>query len=66
VRSIIAARMLPVPLGMEYVDGATFREMATYGGTTLIIIISSRLRFKSDSVIIGTFLSAAAITYFNI
>jgi O-antigen/teichoic acid export membrane protein len=40
--------------------------MSTYGGTTLIIIVSARLRFKSDSVIIGTFLSAAAITYFNI
>jgi O-antigen/teichoic acid export membrane protein len=66
VRSLMAARMLPVPLGMEYVDRSTFREMATYGGTTLIIIISARLRFKSDSIIIGTFLSAAAITYFNI
>lgn len=66
LRSIIAARLLPVPLGMGYVDRSTFREMATYGGTTLIIIISARLRFKSDSIIIGTFLSAAAITYFNI
>lgn len=66
VRTMIAARMLPVPLGMQYVDGATFREMASYGGTTLIIIVSARLRFKSDSIIIGTFLSAAAITYFNI
>jgi O-antigen/teichoic acid export membrane protein len=66
VRSIIAHRMLPVRLGFRYFDRSTFREMATYGGTTLIIIISARLRFKSDSVIIGTFLSAAAITYFNI
>jgi O-antigen/teichoic acid export membrane protein len=66
VRSTIAARMLRVPLGLKYVDGSTFREMATYGGTTLIIIVAARLRFKSDSVIIGTFLSAAAITYFNI
>ena len=66
VRTIIAARMLRVALGLQYVDRSTFREMATYGGTTLIIIIAARLRFKSDSVIIGTFLSAAAITYFNI
>jgi O-antigen/teichoic acid export membrane protein len=66
VCSIIAARILPVPLGWRFIDRATFRDIATYGGTTLIIIISARLRFRSDSVIIGAFLSAAAITYFNI
>ncbi|PYV44847.1 MAG: hypothetical protein DMG94_12930 [Acidobacteria bacterium] len=66
VCTIIAARLLPVPMGLRYVDGATFREMATYGGTTLIIIVSARLRFRSDSIIIGAFLSSAAITYFNI
>lgn len=66
VRSMVAARMLPVPLGWRYVDRATFREMAGYGGTTLIVIIAARLRFRSDSIIIGAFLSAAAITYFTI
>jgi O-antigen/teichoic acid export membrane protein len=66
VRGVIAARLLPVPLGMKYVDRATVREMAGYSGTTLIMIVAARLRFKSDSIIIGTFLSAVAITYFNI
>jgi O-antigen/teichoic acid export membrane protein len=66
VCTVIAAQLLPVPIGLRYVDRATFREMATYGGTTLIIIISARLRFRSDSIIIGAFLSSAAITYFNI
>jgi O-antigen/teichoic acid export membrane protein len=66
VRSVIAARMLPVPLAFGYVDRTTFREMASYGGTTLIVIVAARLRFRSDSIIIGAFLSAAAITYFNI
>jgi O-antigen/teichoic acid export membrane protein len=66
VCTVIAARLLPVPLGLRYVDRATFREMVTYGGTTLIIIVSARLRFRSDSIIIGAFLSSAAITYFNI
>jgi len=66
VCTAIAMRLLPVPLGLRYVDRATFREMAAYGGTTLIVIISARLRFRSDSVIIGAFLSTAAITYFNI
>ena len=66
VRSVIAVRMLPVPFGLRYVDRATFREMASYGGTTLIVIIAARLRFRSDSIIIGAFLSSADITYFNI
>lgn len=66
VCTLIAARLLPVPIGMRYVDRATFREMASYGGTTLIIIIAARLRFRSDSIIIGAFLSSAFITYFNI
>jgi O-antigen/teichoic acid export membrane protein len=64
--TVVAGRLLPVPLGLRYVDRATFREMAGYGGTTLIIIIAARLRFRTDSIIIGAFLSTAAITYFNI
>ena len=66
VCTLIAGRLLPVPLGLRYVDRATFREMASYGGTTLIVIVAARLRFRSDSIIIGAFLSAAAITYFTI
>lgn len=66
VRTGIAARLLPVALGMNYVDRATAREMAGYSGTMMIMIVSSRLRFKSDSIIIGTLLSSVAITYFNI
>src|SRR5215467_2067908 len=66
VCTIIAARLLPVPIGLRYVDRATFREMASYGGTTLIILVSARLRFRTDSIVIGAFLSSAAITYFNI
>lgn len=66
IRSIVAMRMLPITLRFVNVDRATFREMATYSGTTLIMIVSARLRFKSDSIIIGTFLSSVAITYFNI
>jgi O-antigen/teichoic acid export membrane protein len=66
LRTAVAWGSLPVRLGFRYIDRSTLREMGTYGGTTLIIIISARLRFKSDSIIIGAFLPAAAITYFNI
>ncbi|HEX3104493.1 MAG TPA: oligosaccharide flippase family protein [Terriglobales bacterium] len=66
VRGIIAFRIYPVALGLKYVDRATFRMMASYSGVTLIIMIAGRLKFKTDTIVIGTMLSAAAITYFNI
>jgi O-antigen/teichoic acid export membrane protein len=48
------------------VDRESFRQVANYGSVTFMIIVAARLRFKSDAVIIGTFLSAAAITRFSI
>ena len=66
VRGIIAFRIRPVPFGLKYVDRATFRMMANYSAVTLIIMIAGRLKFKTDTIVIGTMLSAAAITYFNI
>lgn len=66
VRGIVAFRIYPVALGLKYVDRATFRMMASYSGVTLIIMIAGRLKFKTDTIVIGTMLSAAAITYFNI
>ncbi len=65
VRGVIAMRMLQTPLALRYVDRRTFREMANYGGVTFMIILAGRLKFKTDEIVIGTFLSAAAITYFN-
>jgi len=66
IRCVVAFRLLATPLGLRFVDRATFREIANYGGTTFIIVISGQLRFRSDEIIIGAFLSSAAITYFNI
>ncbi len=66
VRGAIAFRICPVPLGLKYVDRATFRTMANYSSVTLIIMIAGQLKFKTDTIVIGTMLSAAAITYFSI
>jgi len=66
VRGSIALRICPVPFGLRYVNRATFRQMANYGGVTFMIMVAGRLKFKTDELVIGTFLSAAAITYFNI
>jgi hypothetical protein len=65
IRGIIAYRILPVPFGLKYVDRATFRTMANYSGVTLIIMIATQLKFKTDNIVIGTMISAAAVTYFS-
>ena len=38
--------------------------MANYSVVTFVILIAWRLRFKTYALVIGTFLSSAAITYF--
>ena len=66
VRALIAHRLLAIPYGWKYVVRESFRQVANYGSVTFVIIIAYQLRFKTDAVIIGTFLSAAAITHFTI
>jgi O-antigen/teichoic acid export membrane protein len=66
VRGAIAFRICPVPMGLKYVDRGTFRMMANYSGVTLIIMIATQLKFKTDTIVIGTMMSAAAVTYFII
>ena len=66
VRGIIAQKLLAIPYGWKYVSRESFRQVANYGSVTFMIMVAARLRFKTDAVIIGSFLSAAAITYFSI
>ncbi len=63
-RAIIAMRSMPVSFSLKHVNREAFRHMANYSGVTFMIIVASQLRFKTDAVVIGTFLSSAAITYF--
>jgi O-antigen/teichoic acid export membrane protein len=66
VRVVIAHRWLAIPYGWRYVDRQSLRQVVNYGAVTFVIIVAAQLRFKTDAVIIGTFLSAAAITHFSI
>jgi O-antigen/teichoic acid export membrane protein len=66
VRAVIAQRVLPIPYGWRYVDRHALKQVANYGSVTFMIMVAGRLRFRTDAVIIGTFLSASAITYFSI
>jgi O-antigen/teichoic acid export membrane protein len=66
LRSIVAYRIRPVPFGFRYVNRGTFRTIVNYSSVTLIIMIATQLKFKSDNVVIATMISAAAVTYFSI
>ncbi|HKD03125.1 MAG TPA: flippase [Terriglobales bacterium] len=66
LNALFVLHLLPLELSRHYVDRATLRKIATYGGPTFMIIVAGRLRFKTDALVIGTFLSSAAITYFAI
>ncbi|MGO8985016.1 MAG: flippase [Terriglobales bacterium] len=66
MNGILALRLCPVPFGVKYVDRGTFRQIRNYSGVTFMIMVAGRLKFKTDEIVIGTFMSAAAITYFNI
>jgi O-antigen/teichoic acid export membrane protein len=64
VRAVIALSSMPINFAWKQVDRGSFRHMANYSGVTFMIIVAAQLRFKTDAVVIGTFLSSAAITYF--
>jgi O-antigen/teichoic acid export membrane protein len=64
VRAVVALRSIPLRFSWKYVHRDAFRHMANYSGVTFMIIVGSRLRFKTDALVIGTFISSAAITYF--
>ena len=65
-RAFLVFRILPIPLGWKYIDRGVFREMANYSGVTFIIQVAYKLRFKTDVLVIGTFLNPKAITTFTI
>ncbi len=66
INAAIVLSILPLNFGRRYVDRANLRKIANYSGATFMIIVAGRLRFKTDAMVIGTFLSSAAITYFAI
>jgi O-antigen/teichoic acid export membrane protein len=66
VNVAVVLRILPLRFGFKHLNRESLQRIASYSGATFIIIIAGRLRFKTDAVIIGTFLSSAAITYFTI
>lgn len=65
-RAFVAMRLCPVPFGFRYVRRQTFHTTARYSSVSFMLLIATRLKFKSDEIVLGTMMSAAAITHFNI
>jgi O-antigen/teichoic acid export membrane protein len=66
VNAAVAFRHLRLRISPRYVNRTSLKLIAGYSGTTFLIIVAGRLRFKTDAMVIGTFVSAAAVTYFTI
>ncbi len=66
VNGIAVLRILPLRIRMQNVSRESLRRIASYSSSTFVILVAARLRFKTDAMVIGTFLSAAAITFFTI
>jgi O-antigen/teichoic acid export membrane protein len=62
----MAWHALPVRLDLGCVDRKAYRNMASYGAFAFAIVGAEKLRFQSDSLVIGALLSATAIAYFSI
>jgi len=63
---LMVRRSLPLPFGAKFVDRRSFRQLISYGAATFMIIVAARLRFQTDALVIGMFLSSSAITLFSI
>src|SRR2546425_9354026 len=66
VRAGIVFRIMPLRFGWRFVSRASLKQVVNYGSVTFMIMLAGKLRFKTDALVIGTFLTAAAITYFSI
>jgi O-antigen/teichoic acid export membrane protein len=62
----MALRTLTVRLSLRNIERKTFRIMARYGVFAFAILAAEKLRFQSDAMVIGAFLSSTAITSFSI
>jgi O-antigen/teichoic acid export membrane protein len=62
----MAFRAFPLHFSLRQVDGRVFRKLLRYGSFAFLILVAERLRFHSDPIVIGAFLSSTAITYFSI
>ncbi len=62
----LVLRSTPLRLGPRYVNRKALRDVVSFSFKVFVISICDKFRFGIDTVIIGTMLSAAEVTYFAI
>src|SRR6266568_60913 len=65
VRAVIVLRLLPLRFGWKYLDRGSLREIASYSSVSFMLMIAYKLRFKTDEVILSTFLSVVAVSFIS-
>jgi O-antigen/teichoic acid export membrane protein len=56
----------PLRLGFQFLDRSLLGQLITYSSVYFTIFVAESLRFQSDAIVIGAFISSAAITYFAV
>jgi len=64
-RAVFVFHLLPLRFSWKYVERQALHEIARYSGVSFIIMIAYKLRFKTDEIVISTFLSVSAVTFFS-
>jgi len=62
----MAHNRVPLTVSMNLVDLGVLRKMVRHGAFAFVIILAEKLRFQSDAVVIGFFLSSSAIVVYAI
>ncbi|HZO99251.1 MAG TPA: oligosaccharide flippase family protein [Terriglobia bacterium] len=62
----VVFRNTPLRIGTRYVDRSMLGELMSFSLVSLGLTIAENLRFQSDAIVIGAFLSSTAITYYSI
>lgn len=65
VRAAVVLHLLRLKFGWRYVSRAALRDIAQYSSVSFILLIAFKLRFKTDELVVSTFLSVAAVTFFS-
>jgi len=66
VRAVIVSRILPLRLGLKYIDRSALSAISKYSSVSFMLMIAYKLRFKTDEIVISRFLGVAAVTFFSI
>jgi O-antigen/teichoic acid export membrane protein len=64
--AVVVLRLLPLRFGWKYIDRGSLREITQYSAVSFILMISYKLRFKTDELVLSAMLSVSAVTFFSI